>query len=223
MPKEPIFKIANAIAILPLMLASKFLLHTKTKWITNDLSACMKKIEAAPNIPDAFIEILYAAEDHRNKIHQGVDALSIIRIISKWLLTGKKTGGGSTIEQQFVRTVTKKYKKSIKRKIGEQLTAIALCDRCEKRKIAAAYLSIAYFGSNNIGIEAIKRECGTEISTASTESILSVIAKLKYPEPHKKSHAWTKKIHARKKYILNRSKIKEKSKNIAPLKLDQPG
>ncbi|WP_369686225.1 transglycosylase domain-containing protein [Photobacterium kishitanii] len=48
--------------------------------------------------------------------------------------------GASTIEQQFVRTVTAQYQKTLSRKIIEQLLSFSLYGFYSKSNISASYL-----------------------------------------------------------------------------------
>lgn len=53
----------------------------------------------------ALLNALEAAEDHRYRAHLGIDPIAILRAAASTLLKGCLEGG-STIEQQFVRTCT---------------------------------------------------------------------------------------------------------------------
>lgn len=55
-----------------------------------------------------LINFLISAEDHRFRYHTGVDPIAILRAIYIYIRYGKYQGA-STIEQQFIRTVTCRY------------------------------------------------------------------------------------------------------------------
>ena len=114
-------------------------------------------------IPDRLIETLLVAEDRRNLYHYGIDPVGIIRAI--WsILRSKGIQGASTVEQQFVRTITASYERSIRRKLKEQALAIAISKRRDKLQIASAYLCIAHYGHNLDGISGLYSICGTSLS-----------------------------------------------------------
>src|SRR6267378_715365 len=76
------------------------------------------------SIPQVLISALLVAEDHRFYVHGGVDPLAILRAI--WhSFYHRRLIGGSTIEQQLVRTLTERKERNLKRKIRE--LALAFC------------------------------------------------------------------------------------------------
>ena len=150
--------------------------------IRSDIMCCLEIIDSMANsVPHAFIGVLVAAEDHRNSFHPGVDPIAMIRAVCVRVKCGQ-IQGASTIEQQFVRVVSKRYKKSIGRKIREQALAIAVSRYKSKTEIASAYLAIAYYGANSIGIQGLQ---------------------LKDPEPLTPSLHWQIKRNKRMGYIAD--------------------
>lgn len=167
----------------------------------NKLNKCIVIANRNCNeIPDIFIEYLICAEDHRSKYHFGVDQIGIVRALIVWL-NSNKIEGASTIEQQFVRVATKDYTRSLFRKFKEQLLAVALNGKINKQNIAKAYLSIAYYGYHCEGTRGIKDTIKRKLEYASKNQIISIIARLKYPKPHKNLIKWKKKNIRRINYI----------------------
>ena len=76
--------------------------------------------------------------------------------------------GASTIEQQFVRVMSGRYERSVARKLREQALAIAISRRREKKQVAAAYLSVAFYGSARRGVSGLMTQCGPELEAASS-------------------------------------------------------
>ena len=154
-------------------------------------------------IPPVLIEMLIIGEDHRFYKHYGVDFKAIIRAIYN-ILFRRKIEGGSTIEQQLVRTVTNQYDFSIKRKIKEIFLASIVDKIVPKSEIPGLYLSIAYFGWNMNGIEKACKKLGIELPKISAEQAATIIARLKYPEQRKLSKVRKSKIDYRTNFLLNR-------------------
>lgn len=191
------------ILALPLVVLSHFLVRSKPHDVKRDLQQCLYVIDAAPNLPSRFVATLVAAEDHRSAFHPGVDPIAILRVIWVWVRT-RKIQGASTIEQQLVRVVLGRYERTLRRKFKEQMLAIALAFHRPKARIASAYLCIAFYGSGQYGISALKRVCGRDLSKAPQDSVSRVIARLKYPEPLLPAREWQQKICRRAQYITGR-------------------
>lgn len=148
---------------------------------------------------DKILFCLHIAEDKRNKYHYGVDFIGIIRAIIQNYK--KNLQGASTIEQQFVRTITSHYDITIKRKFNEIILAVLVCFTFKKKTISFAYLSSAYYGVNLNGRKLFQNEKIT--SNNDIQLIAEIISRLKYPEPKKHSSTWEKKIGCRKVWIIN--------------------
>ncbi len=169
--------------------------------IQKDLKKCIDQVDSIKEIfPQPFLLSLIAAEDHRNFLHYGIDTIGILRAAYVSLRQGK-TQGASTIEQQFVRVVTGRYERTPKRKIREQILAIALSRQKGKLEIASSYLSIAYYGSGCIGINALHRHCGNDLTLTDKTKIREIIARLKYPKPLHATEKWEKILNNRVMYI----------------------
>lgn len=92
-----------------------------------------------------FHTMVLLLEDRRFRRHLGIDYWSFVR--DAWrFITFRRHGGFSTIEMQFVRTVTRRYERTVGRKIYEMLLA-HLCNwHFTKADVLNSYLSIAYYG-----------------------------------------------------------------------------
>lgn len=192
------------ILALPMVIVSWVIFFFPIKKLHEDLRKCIDIVDRyGDDFPFLYIELLVFGEDHRFWNHPGVDSYSILRVIYIFFLFKKKQGA-STIEQQFVRVVSGEYKKTVFRKLREQVLAIKLSSLRRKKNIASAYLSIAYYGHNKIGISAIKILLGDDFLKHSYEDVSKVIARLKYPEPSDSNDIWMSRIVRRSKYILNR-------------------
>lgn len=152
-------------------------------------SVIHKNIPISRTIPDIYFFILVIAEDHRNKYHFGIDPIAIIRCIIQKTINNKRQGG-STIEQQLVRTITKKYDVSLKRKLREQVIAVMIhLSFRDKKTLGKIYLNIAYFGYNRVGLNSLPNN--------EKKNVEQVIARLKYPT--KKNQLPDQNIHVNKR------------------------
>ncbi|MEW5423379.1 biosynthetic peptidoglycan transglycosylase [Amorphus sp. 3PC139-8] len=93
-------------------------------------------------------------EDRRFLVHAGVDFPRACLRVVRQLVTFRRVGGISTIEQQLVRTVLDDRRRTISRKIRESIVANAVSYRKRKFTILRTYLSIAYTGYRLTGIDA---------------------------------------------------------------------
>lgn len=191
------------ILAMPLIALFHAMTFLKVRGLSKDLQRCMAVVDAAPFLPDRFVTTLVAAEDHRSAIHPGIDPIAIFRVLVVWARTGA-VQGASTIEQQLVRVVLGRYERTLRRKFWEQILAIALSSHRPKQRIAMAYLSIAFYGSGQYGVSALKRYCGSELQAATQDSVLQMVAQLKYPEPLSPSAKWRQTTLRRVRYIARR-------------------
>lgn len=129
-------------------------------------------------VTDSLIRALVVGEDHRNALHFGVDPIAILRSLKVRVFEGKRQGA-STIEQQLVRTITRRYEKSPRRKIREQLLAVMLSSRFPKDELAACYLMVAYYGASLVGVSGMKKLSITNANYINE----AIVAHLKYPRP----------------------------------------
>lgn len=160
-------------------------------------------VSVRSQIPAILVTTLIAAEDHRFYRHYGVDPIAIARAI--WRLTVRRTwDGGSTIEQQLVRTVTGRYERRLRRKVREVLLASLVRRLIPKSEIPGVYLCVAYFGWRMNGIQAACRRLGFELIKITPHQAASIVARLKYPEPKFPSSERAQQIFVRRRHILSR-------------------
>ena len=171
--------------------------------VRSDLSRCLGTVDDFADqhtLPKRFLQALVVAEDQRNADHFGVDPIGMMRAAAS-LVTRNGLQGASTIEQQFVRVVTKRYERTITRKIREQALAIALSRRRTKKQISAKYLQVAFYGHGLVGTQGLYRLCGNSLPASSSMTVYGAIARLKYPEPLNPSARWRQKLSRRVAYI----------------------
>lgn len=105
-------------------------------------------------IPDSLKHAAVAVEDKDFYKHRGVSITGIIRAALADVLSGKKSQGGSTITQQFVKNAILTKDKSWDRKIREAILSIALEAKFSKNDILKFYLNEIPYGRNAYGAEA---------------------------------------------------------------------
>ncbi|MGE8452244.1 MAG: biosynthetic peptidoglycan transglycosylase [Pseudomonadales bacterium] len=146
-----------------------------------DLNKVLKVVDDCDLVPsDGFIRALIVAEDRRFFFHVGFDAISIIRAAYMTICLGRLQGA-STIEAQLVRTVTGRTEISFSRKVREVLISTLVSLMRSKRRIASAYLSVAYFGFSRRGLAYAAIRLGAPIESCADEQIFFLIAMLKRP------------------------------------------
>lgn len=181
------------------------------------LGKCIQVVDNKKNeIPDYYVPILVAAEDHRAFYHYGVDPIGILRALYVRFFR-REIQGASTIEQQFVRVVTERYERTVSRKLKEQLLAIAISRAKCKADIARAYLAIAYYGASYKCHDGIQKLINNHACATQNDHIISVVARLKYPEPAVHTNIWKSKFERRISYIGSRTGVKA-NKAINPVR-----
>lgn len=99
-------------------------------------------------IPLACLQATTAIEDREFLEHSGVSATGILRALWRNVKAGKFAEGGSTITQQLVKNFFLNSKKTIRRKVEEQLLAIMLESQLSKDQILEMYLNVIYMGQS---------------------------------------------------------------------------
>jgi membrane carboxypeptidase/penicillin-binding protein len=179
-------------------------LSNETKNLKQKLLRLQKKYTSEKHYYTSFLKsVLIIGEDHRYLYHSGVDPIALIRILWKRLYYQKKEGG-STIEQQLIRTITDRYEKTVKRKIIEMLLASTLFRYLSKSDIAGLYLMTAYFGWRLLGLKNVCKELNISYNTCNIEDAAKIISRLKYPQPKIYSEQKIFRIDNRVLYIKRR-------------------
>ena len=204
-------KIGYVFLSIPFIVFSRIVEKINLWGIRRDLDDCLRTVDynLLQPIPLEFIKVLFVAEDRRNPVHFGVDPIGMIRALIS-IVAGKGIQGASTIEQQFVRVISGSYERTIRRKIREQALAIAVARRRSKLQIAVAYLSVAYYGHDLVGVRGLRNLCGPSLDKSPSQTIHKAIAYLKYPRPSSPSEIWKQKVRRRVEHIVRRVSIDKK-------------
>ena len=106
-----------------------------------------------PDVKHAIV----AVEDRRFWDHRGLDVRGIARALWADVRSREVVEGGSTITQQYVKSVYVGNKRSVARKLREAALAWQLDERWSKEKILTEYLNTIYFGNGAYGIQQAAR------------------------------------------------------------------
>ena len=104
-------------------------------------------------LPDYVPNAVIAIEDHRFRIHHGIDPVGLLRAMGRNILARHLVQGGSTLTQQLAKNLFLTQDKTLTRKAQEAVLAIWLESRFTKDQILQLYLNRVYFGSGAYGIE----------------------------------------------------------------------
>ncbi len=166
-----------------------FTLNLQMDWILDNIKSCTS---GYPPIIYASGEtelerLTLALEDRYYLSHSGIDWRAIPRVVRQ-ILSFKRIGGVSTIEQQLVRTVLERRERTLKRKSRELLLAWILSHRMSKRDMLRAYLSMAYFGYRLRGCDEVANYLfSLDAPELNREQAAFVASLLVYPMPSKVS------------------------------------
>ena len=144
-------------------------------------------------------------EDVRFFEHKGIDLRAILRAIYNGLFLNRLEGG-STIEQQYVRLITKKREISLKRKIRESLLAIKLSDLFSKDKILESYLTNYEFYGGIKGVIQLIDNKGFDATNLSNNHISILVSRIKYPFVSDTNSLYLRRISIIKS-IINRNDL----------------
>ena len=121
-----------------------------------------------------------ATEDRRFYEHQGVDPVSVLRAVWSNVRSGSIREGGSTLTQQYVKTVYLDRQQTLYRKVREALISLQLEKERTKDEILEAYLNQVYFGEGAYGAEAAARtyfgKTAAELNRREAATLASVLS-----------------------------------------------
>lgn len=171
--------------------------------VRNASSAALEELEYAsgPKPTAEMCEFLMLGEDQRMASHFGVDPTALVRSI--WMTcVFRKRQGGSTIAMQLVRTITRRYERTIWRKVTEIILAVRLTRTLDRMDIARVYLWLAYYGWNMHGFQQAHEKLALTPSSSSKVDSANLVARLKYPQPRHRNEDQISRIRQRVRYLL---------------------
>lgn len=130
-------------------------------------------------VPIHVIEAFLAAEDRHFYTHGGISWRGIIRSLWANIYHRRLAQGASTITQQLVKLLFFDTKKTLSRKIKEQLLALIAEQQFTKDQILEAYINHIYFGCGIYGIQAAAQRFWSkdvsELSVAQAATLAGII------------------------------------------------
>jgi membrane peptidoglycan carboxypeptidase len=145
-------------------------------------------------------KLCLALEDRRFYRHHGVDIPSVLRELLR-ATTFRRHGGASTIDMQFVRTVTGYKDWTLRRKLYEMVLAMIIQFRYSKIVILRSYLTCAYFGWRLKGSTAAANKVFKKnADDLSLDEAAFIAAMLVYPQPRNPAPEWVLRVERRAQY-----------------------
>ncbi|NNE90665.1 MAG: hypothetical protein HKN23_03375, partial [Verrucomicrobiales bacterium] len=141
-------------------------------------------IVSRDEIPDHFLEALYAAEDSRFKFHPGYDLKGIMRAAIANLKKQEIDQGASTITQQLARNCFELTGRTYDRKLLEVFAAREIEKAYTKDEIVTHYLNRIYLGNGFWGLGAAAAgyfgKSPSELTVGESAMLCGMI---RYPNP----------------------------------------
>ncbi len=109
------------------------------------------------DIPQHVIDATIAIEDKNFYSHKGISLWGIIRGQIMPRLQGKRTQGGSTLTQQFVKNAILTNERRLSRKIKEWILSYQIEKKYDKQQILEFYFNEIPYGGSVYGVEAASR------------------------------------------------------------------
>jgi membrane carboxypeptidase/penicillin-binding protein len=157
------------------------------------------RLPFSPGLSEVM-DAIVAAEDRRFWRHRGVDVIAMCRAAIHYLRS-RRISGASTIEQQLVRTIRRRYEITVGRKVSEILISLQVSRTFSKLDIISAYLQVAYFGWMANGIlQAIDR-FDMDIGIPSEDDAVLLASLLKLPMPRHPSPQYLARLERRMNYV----------------------
>jgi penicillin-binding protein 1A len=130
-------------------------------------------------MPPHLIHAFIAAEDWAFFEHAGISWRGIARSFLVNLYNGRYVQGASTITQQLVKLLFFDSKKTITRKIKEQIFALLVEQQYTKEQILETYLNHVYFGCGVYGVQAAAQKFwgidASKVTVAQAALLASVV------------------------------------------------
>jgi len=104
-------------------------------------------------MPQDIKDAVVAAEDRTFWTNQGVSLTGMVRAALN-VVRGESLQSGSTITQQYIKSMYLTSAQTISRKIKEIVLAIKITNAMSKEQILAGYLNAVYFGRGAYGVQA---------------------------------------------------------------------
>ncbi|HEY2813413.1 MAG TPA: transglycosylase domain-containing protein [Acidimicrobiales bacterium] len=134
-------------------------------------------------VPQVMVDAVLAAEDRGFFNHPGVDPVGTLRALWADIRNKGSEQGGSTITQQYVKTVYLSSERTLSRKLKEAVLSIKVEQQFTKQQILERYLNVVYFGRGAYGIgAAVRTYFGHDLSQVTLPEAAYLAGLIRSPE-----------------------------------------
>jgi penicillin-binding protein 1A len=156
------------------------------------------------DFPTIMKQAIIAAEDERFYQHSGIDPIGIARAGGSALMSGKVTGGASTITQQVARNFFLSNEVTISRKASEWLLAFKIERNLTKDQILEIYMNHIFLGNRAYGFAAASRVYfGKDIGQLNVAEV-AILASIPKAPSRFNPFDNLKRVTQRQQYVLRR-------------------
>ena len=128
------------------------------------------------DIPQNLIDATVSIEDKRFWTHKGVDWRRTAAAV-KYMFTGQRIQGGSTITQQLIKNLTGNDETTVRRKVLEIFEALEFDRNHTKEETIEWYLNAIYLGHGCYGVStATEKYFGKQVSELTLAECASLIS-----------------------------------------------
>jgi len=157
------------------------------------------------SVPEYLKQAVIATEDANFYNHSGIDPEGVFRSVLINFKLKEPIYGGSTLDQQLIRSTFFSTEKTITRKIREIILALELDRRYSKDEILGWYLNQIPLGQNAYGMEAASQIYFSKpVSDISLAEAATLTALIKSPYSLSPYGENKENLLARKDYVLER-------------------
>jgi penicillin-binding protein 1A len=149
---KPSLPPAETIREIPLETPLK--IYSRDGRLIDEIGERKRIIVTYDELPEHVIQAFIAAEDRRFFDHPGIDYQGTLRAALNILVTGKISGGGSTLTQQLARDYFLNRKRLFTRKILEAFLAYNIEQEFTKKEIMTLFVNKMFFGQRAYGVAA---------------------------------------------------------------------
>ncbi len=167
----------------------------------------LRIVLTADEIPLLVKQATVAAEDRFFYQHPGYDMRAISRAFMQNQQAGEVVSGGSTITQQFVKTICLTAEQTYERKLKEINLAARLTAEFSRESILTFYLNKVYYGRQAYGIEAAANVFFGKGAQDLTLAEAAMLAGLTASPSRDNPYTNLERAKARQRYVLEQMVI----------------
>lgn len=162
-----------------------------------------REIVPLDRVPPEFIRSILATEDRAFYRHDGINLKRLLLVGTRYLLTGSKSQGASTITMQLSKNLFLSNEKTLVRKFKQMVLAHEIEEYYTKDKILEMYVNQVYFGSGAYGIESAAEMYFGKPATDLTLAEAALLAGIVQSPSRQSPRVDMKAAMARRAVVLN--------------------